>query len=196
MSDDSLKANERVLGTLSDFAPESELESLGDQVIGAIRIELGKAGLASEDQVEEVFQSSLLKMYCAGDKPTADFRLYFLAVSRNEAKRYMGPVIRAERWAKEWLPVLKGRRSLPKEPLENERPVVVKALARLPRRHRLILTWMYVEGLSADEVKERLERTYGRRLTAGAVRTAAHRARKALAGLRETLAGNERHRRG
>jgi DNA-directed RNA polymerase specialized sigma24 family protein len=192
MADDSLRANARVLGTLSDFASESELEGLGEIAVGTIRIELGKAGLASDDQVEEVFQDSLLKMYCAGDKPKEDFRGYFIAVSRNEARRHMRQAIREERTqrlAKEWLDVLKASVPLPPEPpLPNERPVVLKALARLPRRHRLIITWMFIDELDPAEVRERLQVDSGKPLSDVAFRVAKHRALKAFAALRESLA--------
>lgn len=189
----SLNANERVIGTLSSFASEEDLEGLGDVAVGVIGAELSKAGLASEDQVDEVLQNSLWRMWsrCSGILPAVQtFRSYFLAVCRHEARRHMRRFIREEqtqRLAKEWLEVLEGTSPLPPEPLPDERPVFLKALSRLSRRNRLIITWMFVEGLSADEVKTRLEQTLGKELTDGAFRVAKHRARKALTELREAL---------
>jgi DNA-directed RNA polymerase specialized sigma24 family protein len=191
---DSLKANERMIGTFSSFASPSDLEGLGDLAAGVIGGELGKASLASEDHVEEVFQNSQWKMLdrCSGNKPPVRaFRPFFLTVCRHESRRYMRRFIREERTqrlGKEWQKVLNGTSPLPPEPLQDERPIVLKALAHLPRRHRLIITWMYIESLSADEVKTRLEHTDGKKHTNGAVRQAIHRARKALAALREILA--------
>jgi DNA-directed RNA polymerase specialized sigma24 family protein len=92
---------------------------------------------------------------------------------------------RTQRLAKEWLAVLESAAPLPPEPLHDERRIVLEALDRLPRRHRLIITWMYIEGLRAEGIKERLESTFGKKLTDGAFRMAKHRARKALATLRE-----------
>ncbi len=51
-------ADERVIQTLAEFAPEQELEGLGNTAIAIILSELRKAGL--QDQVEDVFQNVLL----------------------------------------------------------------------------------------------------------------------------------------
>jgi len=54
-------ANERVRQTLAEFVEESELAGLGDAAIRIILSELRKAGL--QDQVEDVFQSTLLTVW-------------------------------------------------------------------------------------------------------------------------------------
>ena len=185
----SLKANERVLGTLSPFASASELENLGDLAVGAIGAELAKAGLASEDRVDDVLQCTLQKAWgrCSdGKDPIRSIRSYLLVVSRHEARRYMRPIIREERTqrlASDWVKVMAGEIPLPEEPLQDERPILLEALSRLSPRNRRIVRWLMIEELSDAEIKVRLG------LKDGAFRTAKHRARKAFDALRDTLAG-------
>src|SRR5712691_3741461 len=142
-----IDANERVSRSLSPFANEYELEHLGDKAISIIKAELRKAGLDSVDQVEEVFQSSLLSMLQLIEErgSVKELRPFFLTLIRNEARRHRVAAI------------LKGEAILPQEPLADERRAVLQALPRLSERNRRILELTMVENLSDAEISARLK---------------------------------------
>lgn len=175
------KASDSVLSMLSSSASEGELRGLGDEVVRAIRAELGRASSDSLDQVEEVLQNAFLNAYkiLARRGRVGSLRPFFLALSRNEARRYVRQNLRRERLARNWSTVLGGEAQLSQEPPENEKVVVLDALSQLPIRHRRIIALLLIEGKSDAEVNSALK------LSPGAFRTAKYRALKALRGVLE-----------
>ena len=174
-------ADERVRQTLAEFAPEQELEGLGNTAIAIIRSELRKAGL--QDQVEDVFQNVLLITWQGCRRGVVrKIRQFFLTVSHHEACKAMRSSIRRERndpKVQAWLTLLSGEVCLPEQPAPDEREVVLKALPRLSLERREIIRLMMVEGLDDVQIAARMG------LTSSAFRTAKCRA---LRDLRDILA--------
>jgi DNA-directed RNA polymerase specialized sigma24 family protein len=83
-----------------------------------------------------------------GIKPIRKFRVYFRAVSRNTTRRYMKKVIRVQQMEEPWSEAMEGQVQLPDEPLVDERPLILAALAKLSPQYRRILEMIYIEGLS------------------------------------------------
>lgn len=168
------KANERVVGTLSSFSSEGELRGLGREVIKVIRAELVKAGFDSLDQVEDVFQSTLLEVVKRGPERARGLRPFLLRLSRAEARKYVRQNTRRQENDErvlELLKALQGEVQLP-QPWEGERKLVLESLPRLPQRSRRIIELMLIEEKDDEEMRSLLG------LTGGALRTAKHRALK------------------
>ncbi len=168
-----LNANESV-GSLSPFAAVGELRNLGDEAVRVIRAELSKAESDSLDQVEEVFQSSLVKMYDSiarrGLSDVGSLQSFFLDVSRNEARKYARQALRKQ----PLLAALRSEVQLPQVPLEDERSLMLKALLVLPRRFQRIISLSLIENKNDEEVRSILK------ISPAAFSTTKSRALKAL----------------
>ncbi len=141
-----------------------------------IRRELGKACLDQAQHIDEVLQESLVKILQrqAGGKPIRNIDAYFVTVCQNTARKYMKTVIHRQQREEPWSEALEGQICLPDEPLVDERSLVLAALAKISPRSQEILKRMYIDELDPKEIQSALGCTYG------ALRTAKHRALKAL----------------
>lgn len=165
------------MNTPTETNLQEELAGLTELATRTIHRELGKASLHQPEHLEDVLQESFLKMYLrlrGGGRPIREPRVYFRAVCRNTARKHMKKLIRMQQMEEPWSEALEGKVQLPEEPLVDERPLILAALPKLSPRYRQILKMMYIEGLGPKEIQAAL------RCTDGALRTAKHRALKAL----------------
>lgn len=109
-----------------------------------------------------------------GIEPLRKLRVYLRCVRRNIPPRYMKKAIRVQQIEEAWSEAMEGRVPLPDEPLADEHPWILAALAKLSPQHRRILKMTHIEGLSPQEIQAALG------CTGGALRDAQHRALKAL----------------